>query len=59
MSQTIDRFAGKAKQFAGRVTDNQMLFARGKVQEQSAKLQKKISDLAARSGNEVNNPYRH
>lgn len=56
MSHTIDRFAGKAKQFAGRVTDNQMLYARGKVQEQSAKLEKKISDIAAQSGNAFNNP---
>ncbi len=45
MSDMSDKIAGKAKEVAGKVSDNKKMEARGKVQHDLAELRQKGKDL--------------
>lgn len=46
MSNTTDKLAGKAKQAAGKLTDNKRLQAEGKGQEMAAKAREKVKQIS-------------
>ena len=59
MSGMSDKLSGKAKQAAGKMTDNKKLQAEGKAQEIKGKTKDAVADAQMDMSDKMNDPKRH